>query len=49
MSIRVSFFQAFHRHVRVDLRRGKAGVAQQRLVTAQIGAAIEHMRREAMP
>jgi predicted nucleic acid-binding protein len=28
MSVRVGFFQAFHCHVRVDLRCGKAGVPQ---------------------
>jgi len=49
MSVRVGFFQAFHGHVGVDLRRGQAGVPQQRLDTAQISTAIEHVRREAMP
>jgi hypothetical protein len=28
MSIRIGFFQAFHRDVGVDLRRGQAGVPQ---------------------
>jgi hypothetical protein len=35
--------------MRVDLRGGKAGMAKQRLDTAKISAAIEHMRRETVP
>ena len=44
MRIRVSFFQTFDRDVRVNLRRRKAGVAEQRLHASQIGAAVEQVR-----
>ena len=49
MCVPVGFLQAFHGDVRVDLCRGQTGVAEQRLNTPQVGAAIEHVGREAMP
>ena len=36
-------------HVRVDLRRREIGVPEHHLDGAQIGAALEQMRRERMP
>src|SRR5690349_10834911 len=35
--------------VRVDLRRREVGVAEHQLNGAQVGAALEQMRRERMP
>ena len=49
MRVGVSLFQTFDRHVRVNLRRGKTRVAEQRLHAAQIRAAIEHVRSETVP
>lgn len=48
MRIRVRFLETFDGYVRVDLCRGKTGVAEQRLHAAQIRAAIEHVRGEAV-
>ena len=48
MRVRIGFLQPFDGHVRVNLCRGKTGVAEQRLNAAQISAAIEQVRREAM-
>ena len=36
-------------HMRVDLRRGDAGVAEHLLHLAKIGPAAEHMRGETVP
>src|SRR3954465_8880246 len=36
-------------HVRVDLRRGQIGVTEHQLNRAQIGAALEEVRRERVP
>ena len=49
MGVCVGLLEPFDCHVCVDLCRGKAGVAEQLLDTAQIGAAIEHVRRETVP
>ena len=49
MGVRVSFLQPFHRYVRIDLGRGKAGMSEQCLDAAQVGAPIEHVRSETMP
>ena len=38
--------QALARHVRVDLRGGDVGVAQQHLHHAQVGAVVEQMGGE---
>lgn len=46
MGFVVNLDQLFHRHMRVYLRRGKPRVAQQLLDIAQIGAAVEQVRRE---
>ena len=35
--------------MRIDLGRRQARVTEQRLNTAQVGAAIEHVRGEAVP
>jgi len=39
----VGFFQAFHGDVSVDLRGGDAGVAEEGLDAAEIGAGVEHV------
>ena len=49
MRVRVCFFEPLDGHVRIDLRRGKTSMAEQRLNAPQIGAAIEHMRSETVP
>ena len=49
MRVRVGFLQPFDRYMCIDLSRGKTGVAEQSLHTAQIGAAIEHVGSEAVP
>src|SRR5260221_5172927 len=41
--------EALGRDLRVHLRRGDACVAEQLLHDAQVGAAIEHVRRTRMP
>ena len=48
MRVRVGFLQPLNRHVRVNLRGRKTGMAKQRLHAAQIGAAIEHVGGETM-
>ena len=45
----VSFLEALDGDVRVNLRGRKAGVTEQRLHAAQIGAAIEHVGGKTMP
>ena len=42
----VNLDQFFHRHVSVDLRRGKPGVPEERLNIAQVRAAVQQMRGE---
>ena len=49
MRVSVGFLQSFHGDVRVNLRRRKTGVPEQRLHAAQIGAAIEHVGGETVP
>ena len=39
----------FHRDLRVDLRRREPRVAEEFLNVAQVGAAVQQMRRERMP
>ena len=46
MRLLVDLFQAFGRDVRVDLRGGKIGVAEEFLDAAQIRAGVEHVRGE---
>ena len=41
--------KAVARHMRIDLGRADAGVAQQLLDNAQVGAVLQQMRREAVP
>ena len=41
--------QARLEHVRINLRRRQVGVAQHHLDGAQVGTAIEQMRRKRMP
>ena len=48
MRIRVGLLQPLSRHMRINLRGRKTGMAKQRLHAAQIGAAIEHVGRETM-
>ena len=48
MRVRIRLFQPLDGNVRINLRGRKAGVAEQRLDAAQIGAAIEQVRRETM-
>src|SRR5215471_7313492 len=48
MSFGVSFLQALYRDVRVNLRRGKASVSEERLHTAEVRATIEHVGGEAV-
>ncbi len=48
MRLIVNLDKFFHRHVSVDLRRGKASVAEQFLDVTQVGAAVEQMRRKGM-
>ena len=43
MRFGVRFLQSFDRHVRVNLRRRKTGVAEQRLDAAQVCATIKHV------
>ena len=49
MKLAVNFLQAGLVHVRINLRRGDAGVAEHLLNLPQVGAAGEQMRRKAMP
>ncbi len=49
MRVVVGALQSLDRDVRVNLRRGKTGVAQQSLHAAQVRAAIEHVRGETVP
>ena len=46
MGFVVNLNQLLHRNVRVDLRRRQSRVPQQFLDVAQVGAAIEQVRRE---
>lgn len=49
MAVLVSANQVCNREMRIKLRRGDATVSQKLLDIAQIGAAIEQVRREGMP
>ena len=49
MELAVHFLEPRLFHVRVDLRRGDAGVAQHFLDLPQVGAAAEQVRGEAVP
>ena len=49
MSFVVNLDHLFHRDLRVDLRGGEAGVAEEFLNVAQVGAGIEQMRCERVP
>ena len=46
MRFGVRFLQALDRDVRINLCGRKTGVTEQRLHTAQVRAAIEHMGRK---
>ena len=46
MGFVVNLDQLLHRNVRVYLRRGKPRMPQQFLDVAQVGAAVEQVRRE---
>ena len=48
MRFGVGFLQPLNRYVRVNLRGRKAGMAEQRLHTAQICATIEHVSGKTM-
>src|SRR6187549_4298771 len=48
MVLRVQALEAFARNQRIDLRRGKAAVAEQHLQRAQVGAVVEQVRGEAV-
>ena len=49
MELIVDAAHALLEDVRVDLRRGQIGVTEHHLNGAQIGAALEQMRRERVP
>ncbi len=43
MVLAVDALEVLHRDVRVDLRGGDVGVAEQALDTAQVGAVLDHV------
>jgi hypothetical protein len=49
VGFRVHVDHLFHRDLRVDLRGGKAGVAQQFLDVAEVGTRVQKMCREGVP
>ncbi|NYJ34081.1 hypothetical protein HNR10_001962 [Nocardiopsis aegyptia] len=49
MGLAVGVAEAFHGHVRVDLRAARAGVAEELLDAAQVRAAVEQVRGCAVP
>src|SRR5262249_57385633 len=49
MSLLVTLLQALRRHMCVDLRRRQIAMAEQLLHAADVGAAVEQVRGEAVP